>query len=91
MLFAILVVLLGSLVSTTLRTLVLSRHANKFTSHTRWSYDTGARYAWLAFGPVFAIILVKKAAPVEDWILLWAWLVGVALVWWLPPHLAKKI
>ena len=83
-------ILVGALLGTVLRILVLSRLGAKATVHDRWLYDRGSRYAWAAVCPVLVWVLAAENAATETWIgILGAWLFGAALLWGVPPRFKK--
>ena len=90
--FVALVVVVGSVLCALLRTVVLSRHAGRFLAHDVWLYDVGMRYAWLVVGVVALVFLGLRPVALGDWLqLLVLWLLGVGVVWLIPPWLAKFI
>ena len=93
MLFLCIVLLLLAALSIAFRSLVLSRHAAKIgLALYPWSYDTGAKYAWLLGGlALLAVLAYKDIPPTEWWILCATWLCAWSAVWWLPSRLAKYL
>lgn len=94
MLFVGLVVAFFALMSVGLRTFVLSRHAPKLMEHDVWQYDRGACLAWGILGPLglTSIALLEIPVAPQEWlVLIVIWATSVALLWWIPPVLAKKL
>ena len=90
MLFLFLILLLGTAVCVLLRSLVLSRHAQRFLAHDLWRYDTGMRYAWIGIGVAFLSVAAFRGESLAEWLTLAAmWLGGLVVVWCVPPRLAK--
>ena len=90
--FVALVVVVGSVLCALLRTVVLSRHAGRFLAHDVWKYDVGMRYAWLVVGGGALVFLGLRPVAWGDWLqILVLWLLGVGVVWLIPPWLAKFI
>lgn len=86
----IILVLISAVVIVLARTLVLSRHRNRFTSHIAWLYDTGILFAWLGHGVILLILFALYPILYTHWLsLIIVWLVGMIVIWRLPPYLAK--
>ena len=90
--FIALVIVGGSVLCSLLRTVVISRHAGRFLAHDVWKYDVGMRYAYLVVGVVVLVFLGLRPVAWGDWLqILVLWLLGVGVVWLIPPWLAKFI
>lgn len=84
------IVLVGAVVATALRTLALGSNASRLTAQKVWEFDFGTRYGWLVMGLAVLTFVAFRGAPLPTFLTLAAyWLAGLAVIWLLPPHLAS--
>lgn len=84
------IVLAGAVVATLLRTLALSPAAARLTVQQVWRFDFGSRYVWLTMGLALLVLAVYRGASLPTLSTLTAyWLIGLAAIWLLPPHLSS--
>lgn len=88
MYFIVVIILIGSAVGTLFRTMALSPLSVKLTEHRIWVFDFGTRYGWLIIGLVFIVFLATRIGLDQSlFILIVAWLAGLAAIWFFPPFL----